>query len=82
RRTKPGPFRFDDSVDVLALEHLLARRSHSLSGGEKSRIVIGRALLSQPRLLAMDEPLASLDAQHEAEILPYLARLKHALRPA
>jgi len=79
RRAPPGPVRFDDVVDLLGLAPLLERRPHSLSGGERSRVAIGRALLSQPRLLAMDEPLASLDAQHKAEILPYLARLKQAL---
>ena len=79
RRAPPGRIRFDDVVDLLALGPLLDRRPQGLSGGERSRVAIGRALLSQPRLLAMDEPLASLDAQHKAEILPYLARLKHAL---
>lgn len=80
RRAAPGPIRFDDIVDLLALAPLLGRRPHGLSGGEKSRVAIGRALLAQPRLLAMDEPLASLDAQLKAEILPYLGRLRHALR--
>jgi molybdate transport system ATP-binding protein len=80
RRAGPGPFRFDEVVDLLSLGRLLERRPRTLSGGEKSRVAIGRALLSQPRLLAMDEPLASLDAQHKAEILPYLARLKRSLR--
>ncbi len=70
---------FTEIVALLNLGTLLARRPHTLSGGEKQRVAIGRALLSQPRLLAMDEPLASLDAQHKAEILPYLARLKTAL---
>ncbi len=79
RRAPPGPIRFDDVVDLLAIGPLLDRRPHMLSGGERSRVAIGRALLSQPRLLAMDEPLAALDGQHKAEILPYLARLKHAL---
>jgi len=80
RRAPAGLIGFDDVVDLLGIAPLLDRRPHSLSGGEKSRVAIGRALLSQPRLLAMDEPLASLDAQHKAEIVPYLARLKHALR--
>ncbi len=80
RRAPSGPFRFDDVVALLALAPLLDRRPHNLSGGERSRVAIGRALLSQPRLLAMDEPLASLDGPHKAEILPYLGRLQHALR--
>ena len=80
RRAPSGPIGFDDIVDLLDIAPLLDRRPHTLSGGEKSRVAIGRALLSQPLLLAMDEPLASLDSQHKAEILPYLARLKHALR--
>lgn len=80
RRAGEKSIHFNDVVELLGIAPLLARRPHSLSGGEKSRVAIGRALLSQPRLLAMDEPLANLDAQHKAEILPYLARLKHALR--
>ena len=59
---------------------MLARRPHTLSGGERQRVAIGRALLAQPHLLLMDEPLASLDAGRKAEILPYLTRLKTALR--
>jgi molybdate transport system ATP-binding protein len=78
-RALAGRIAFDDVVDLLGLGPLLARRPRRLSGGEKSRVAIGRALLSQPRLLALDEPLASLDAQHKAEILPYLARLKQTL---
>ncbi len=76
---RAGAIRFDDVVDLLGLAALLARRPHSLSGGERQRVAIGRALLSQPLLLAMDEPLANLDAQRKAEILPYLARLRRAL---
>jgi len=74
-----GGIGFDDVVALLGIGALLARRPHTLSGGEKQRVAIGRALLSQPLLLAMDEPLASLDAQHRMEILDYLARLKSAL---
>jgi len=80
RRAPQGAIRFDDVIGLLDIAPLLDRRPHTLSGGEQSRVAIGRALLSQPRLLAMDEPLAALDAQRKAEILPYLARLKQALQ--
>lgn len=70
---------FDAVVEMLGIGHLLARRPHTLSGGEKQRVAIGRALLSQPRLLLMDEPLASLDEQRKAEILPYIERLREEL---
>jgi molybdate transport system ATP-binding protein len=63
-------------LDLLGIGHLLARRPHGLSGGEKQRVAIGRALLSNPRLLLMDEPLASLDEARKAEILPYIERLR------
>ena len=66
----------DDVVDLLGLAHLLGRRPARLSGGEKQRVAIGRALLASPRLLLMDEPLASLDDARKAEILPYIERLR------
>jgi molybdate transport system ATP-binding protein len=80
RRAKPGTVKFDEVVDLLGIGGLLERRPHTLSGGERQRVAIGRALLAQPHLLLMDEPLASLDSARKAEILPYLTRLKTALR--
>jgi molybdate transport system ATP-binding protein len=79
RRVAPVAIRFDDIVDLLGIGALLDRRPHTLSGGERQRVAIGRALLAQPLLLLMDEPLASLDTARKAEFLPYLARLKSAL---
>jgi molybdate transport system ATP-binding protein len=70
--------RLDDVVDLLGIGPLLDRRPGRLSGGEKQRVAIGRALLASPRLLLMDEPLASLDARRKDEILPYLERLRDA----
>ncbi|MGO4437271.1 molybdenum ABC transporter ATP-binding protein [Rhizobium sp. RAF56] len=66
----------DRIVDMLGIAALLDRRPGKLSGGEKSRVAIGRALLSSPRLLLMDEPLTALDDARKAEILPYLERLR------
>lgn len=63
-------------VSLLGLEHLLKRRPNRLSGGEKQRVAIGRALLAAPDLLMMDEPLANLDQARKEEILPFLSRLK------
>jgi len=63
-------------LDLLGIGHLLERRPGALSGGEKQRVAIGRALLSNPRLLLMDEPLASLDEVRKTEILPYIERLR------
>ncbi len=63
-------------IDVLGLASLLARRPDTLSGGEKQRVAIGRTLLSQPRILLLDEPLASLDGQRKDEILDYIERLR------
>jgi molybdate transport system ATP-binding protein len=70
----------DDIVDLLGIAALLDRRPGRLSGGEKQRVAIGRALLASPRLLLMDEPLASLDARRKDEILPYLERLRDEAR--
>jgi molybdate transport system ATP-binding protein len=67
---------FDDVVALLGLTPLLSRRSGGLSGGERQRVALGRALLAQPRLLLLDEPLSSLDAVRREEVLPYLERLR------
>jgi molybdate transport system ATP-binding protein len=70
------PAEFERIAALLGITHLLQRRPRMLSGGERQRVAIGRALLMQPRLLLLDEPLASLDAGHKGEILPYLLRLR------
>ncbi|MGR3762341.1 molybdenum ABC transporter ATP-binding protein (plasmid) [Roseobacteraceae bacterium NS-SX3] len=66
----------DRVVGMLGIGHLLARRPGQLSGGEKQRVAIGRALLAGPRLILADEPLAALDEPRKAEILPYFERLR------
>lgn len=69
----------DHAIELLGLGHLLTRLPDKLSGGERQRVAIARALLVSPRLLLMDEPLASLDSASKAEILPYLGRLHEEL---
>ena len=66
----------DEIVALLGLEALLRRRVHQLSGGERQRVALGRALLAQPRLLLLDEPLASIDTARRDEVLPYLESLR------
>lgn len=70
---------FREIVDLLGIAPLLARRPRDLSGGERQRVALGRALLSRPRMLLMDEPLAALDGPRKAEILPFLQRLRDGL---
>ena len=69
----------EQAIELLGIGHLLARRPAGLSGGERQRVAIARALATSPRLLLMDEPLAALDAQRKAEVLPYLEKLHRTL---
>jgi molybdate transport system ATP-binding protein len=79
RRATTPPVGIDHLIELLAIGSLLDRRPDTLSGGERQRAAIARALLASPRLLLLDEPLASLDLPRKREILPYLERLHHEL---
>lgn len=69
----------EQAVELLGIGPLLARRTDALSGGERQRVAIARALAASPRVLFMDEPLAALDAERKAEVMPYLERLQRGL---
>ena len=71
----------DEVLDVLAIRHLLLRSPRDLSGGERQRIALGRALLSQPELLLLDEPVSALDAERRGEVLGFVAALKRFRLP-
>ncbi len=79
RDERDGAPSFDDIVDLLGIGHLLERAPELLSGGERQRVALGRALLSRPRILLMDEPLSALDRMTKEEILPYFEALPQAL---
>jgi molybdate transport system ATP-binding protein len=79
RRAVRAALAFDDVVELLGLARLLARAVHGLSGGERQRVAIAQSLLSSPRLLLMDEPMAALDRASRQTLLPYLEALQRTL---
>jgi molybdate transport system ATP-binding protein len=79
-RLAKDPVQYARVIGLLDIGRLLERRPGQLSGGERQRIALGRALLMQPRLLLLDEPLGALDEERKVEILPYLVRLRDEAR--
>jgi molybdate transport system ATP-binding protein len=81
KRVPPGDrlIEFNQAVELLGLANLLERRTTQMSAGERKRVAIARALLCSPKLLLMDEPLASLDLQHKKELMPFLENLRDKL---
>ena len=73
-------FIYEEIISLLKLENIVKRYPYNLSGGEKQRVAIGRALLSQPKLILMDEPLSSLDQERKDELIPYIIKINKILR--